>query len=107
MHLGPRERRFHSEGSIRVGKLKGIAKLEAFRAGKKMARSASIQAKCAECMNEYVDGARDCHIKTCPLYPFMPYNGKSGEDLTALAEQEGLGEETDEPEPMETGEVEI
>ena len=35
----------------------------------------AISLKCEECMNEYIDGRRDCEIPLCPLYPYMPYKG--------------------------------
>ena len=44
--------------------------------GKVLPRSQAIRAKCADCMGAYEDGAMDCKIPTCPLYPYMPYHGK-------------------------------
>lgn len=36
----------------------------------------AILAKCASCMAYYADGRQDCHIPTCPLYPFQPYRSR-------------------------------
>ncbi len=34
----------------------------------------AILAKCAECMNDFVDGKEDCQSEDCPLYSFMPFS---------------------------------
>jgi hypothetical protein len=34
----------------------------------------AIQAKCAECVCNYVDGRVSCDSPACPLFPFHPYN---------------------------------
>ena len=44
--------------------------------GGKLARSASIIAKCCDCMGYHIDGRTDCQTGDCPLYPFMPYREK-------------------------------
>ena len=41
--------------------------------GNRLTARQSALAKCADCMCSFVDGLIDCHLKTCPLYPFMPY----------------------------------
>jgi hypothetical protein len=43
--------------------------------GLRLTPQQSILAKCSECQADYTDGRRDCEIKECPLYPFMPYGG--------------------------------
>lgn len=63
-----------------MGVLTGIRPLDEHLAGEHLTRRRAMQAKCAECMNRYVDGARDCGVPGCPLYPWMPY-GKA--DATA------------------------
>jgi len=45
--------------------------------GKRLTQRQCIQAKCYECMNGYRDGAVDCRIPDCPLYPLMPYRSKT------------------------------
>jgi hypothetical protein len=57
---------------------KGIGKadLVRYRKGEKLTQREAILAKCYECMGGYADGRRDCRIKDCPLYPFMPYVGQ-------------------------------
>lgn len=36
----------------------------------------AILAKCGDCMGYYIDGRHDCGIRTCPLYPYMPYRNR-------------------------------
>ena len=50
--------------------------------GEKLTHMQGILAKCAECNCGYVDGRHDCEIPICPLYPFMPYIGKSIDEWT-------------------------
>ena len=33
----------------------------------------AIEAKCFDCMGEYMDGRQDCENSRCPLYYWMPY----------------------------------
>ncbi len=54
----------------------GEANYQKHQEGKTLYRNQAIQAKCFECMGDYLDGRYDCLVKTCPLYPFMPYRGK-------------------------------
>ena len=44
---------------------------------KPLKKTAAIKAKCADCMANYVDGRLDCEVTECPLYPYMPYLGKT------------------------------
>ena len=43
--------------------------------GKRLTGKAASWAKCFECMGGFADGAYDCGIPDCPLYPRMPYKG--------------------------------
>jgi hypothetical protein len=51
----------------------GNKKLTKHQAGDKLTMKEMINAKCYECMAGYHDGAMDCWIPECPLYPLMPY----------------------------------
>ena len=53
---------------------RGKAELLAYARGEQISRGDAILAKCYECNGGYVDGARDCELKDCPLYGYMPYN---------------------------------
>ncbi len=55
-------------------KKRGEGEYQLYLSGGKLSYKKAILAKCYECMNRYVDGLCDCGIRTCPLYPFMPYN---------------------------------
>lgn len=52
---------------------KGETLLEKHLSGRRLTRNQAILAKCADCMNCYVDGRQDCKATRCPLYPFAPY----------------------------------
>lgn len=54
----------------------GPTLLDAHRKGGRLTQRQAILAKCADCMNNYVDGREDCRITACPLYPWMPYRGR-------------------------------
>jgi len=54
--------------------------LEMHREGSKLTRGQGIRAKCADCMNAFIDGRQDCGIKACPLYPWRPYKAKAASD---------------------------
>lgn len=54
-------------------KAKGKQELISHLAGRKLTRSQAILGKCYDCVCGYADGKRDCGIKDCTLYPFMPY----------------------------------
>lgn len=41
--------------------------------GKRTTPQGAMRAKCYECMGYYADGAVDCGIQDCPIYPWMPY----------------------------------
>ncbi len=51
--------------------------LRMFMEGKKITMKQAVLAKCAECMNGFIDGKTDCAMDgTCPLYTYMPYKKK-------------------------------
>ena len=54
-------------------RLQGRKELVAYLQGKRLTYRQACLAKCFECMNGYSDGAADCHIPDCPLYPRMPF----------------------------------
>ncbi|OPY76878.1 MAG: hypothetical protein A4E65_03027 [Syntrophorhabdus sp. PtaU1.Bin153] len=41
--------------------------------GERVTQREAILGHCYDCMGGYTDGARDCEIETCSLYPFHPY----------------------------------
>lgn len=55
---------------------KGKKALIKYVNGAHLSRTQAIEAYCYECSGFYEDGARDCEITLCPLYPYMPYKGK-------------------------------
>jgi hypothetical protein len=55
---------------------KGSNYLKAYAEGKKLTSSQAIQAKCADCMADYIDGRDDCNTPLCPLYDRMPYSSQ-------------------------------
>jgi hypothetical protein len=57
-------------------KFSGQTELIAYLDGKPVGKAPSIKAKCYDCMGGYPDGAMDCELFRCPLYPFMPYKGR-------------------------------
>ena len=66
-----------NESIKRSPRSKGKKELETYMGGGKLSYRKAIIAKCFECMNGYIDGMEDCGIKTCPLYPSMPYRPAS------------------------------
>ena len=60
--------------ALPIGKYLGGKEFKKFLEGEKLSFFQAIKAKCFECCGNYVDGTHDCEIKTCPLYPFHPYN---------------------------------
>jgi len=59
------------------GRFQGRDELAKHLAGEKIAKWQALKAKCYDCMGGYSDGAMDCELYSCPLYPFMPYKGKT------------------------------
>lgn len=56
-------------GKVHTGRTEYITYLK----GGHVSAAGLIKAKCYECMGYYADGAKDCKISLCPLYPYMPY----------------------------------
>ena len=44
--------------------------------GDKLTQRQGILAKCCDCMGYHADGREDCLMKSCSLYPWMPYKEK-------------------------------
>jgi hypothetical protein len=44
--------------------------------GQKITLLQAVKCKCYDCVGFYADGAKDCKLKYCPLYPWMPYGEK-------------------------------
>jgi hypothetical protein len=65
------------EQTRRCGKFQGRKELLQHLEGKRLSYKKACLAKCFECMGGYADGAYDCRIEQCPLYPRMPYRGKT------------------------------
>jgi len=42
--------------------------------GGKLSRPQAMKCKCYDCNGYNADGRKDCGVKHCPLYPWMPYN---------------------------------
>jgi hypothetical protein len=57
---------------------KGTTNRLRYLEGARLTPKQAIQAKCSDCMTDYGDGRVDCGVKTCPLYPWMPYNRARG-----------------------------
>lgn len=58
------------------GTFQGKKELVAYLGGLTVGKAPSIKAKCYDCMGGYPDGAMDCLLVRCALYPYMPYKGK-------------------------------
>jgi len=54
----------------------GLDELKRYRKGETLTADETILARCCFCQYEYEDGAIDCQIKDCPVYPYMPYKKK-------------------------------
>lgn len=52
---------------------KGNKEHQLYEDGYLLSAHESIHAKCAECNGFWVDGAFDCEVKECSLYPYHPY----------------------------------
>ncbi len=64
----------------------------AYLEGADIGRSAAMTAKCFECCGGYIDGRVDCGVKSCPIYPWMPY-AKITVDTTPISNSDGLDDE--------------
>jgi hypothetical protein len=59
--------------------------------GETIHRAAAVKAMCFSCSGYYADGRVDCENSVCPLYPFMPYRGKTaGAEETAAEKSEEI-----------------
>jgi hypothetical protein len=54
-------------------KARGRAERIKYLRGERVTQREAILGHCYDCMGGYTDGARDCEIETCSLYPFHPY----------------------------------
>lgn len=98
-----RERYF--EAVVKGPQKQGKRFLLAHLGGEAIPPRQAIAAYCYDCTGFYDDGGKDCGSKTCPLYPFMPYNpnrrkSKSGgpgnvEALKAWQARRGADEDAD------------
>ena len=48
-----------------------------YLSGGKLTRSQAMKCKCYYCNGYNSDGRKDCKVKRCPLYPWMPYNSEN------------------------------
>lgn len=53
---------------------KGNRLLKQYLENESLSVRESITAKCASCMNYYMDGRQSCELPECPLYPYSPYH---------------------------------
>ena len=67
---------------------RGKKELIDYLEGKALSRTAAMLAFCYGCGAGYTDGAKDCELFQCPMYPFMPYgtkkakSGRAGKTLS-------------------------
>jgi len=52
----------------------GKRELEMMDRGERLTLREQVLAKCYDCTGGYADGANDCGVNDCPLYPSHPYN---------------------------------
>ena len=95
-----RERYF--EAVVKGPQKQGKRFLLAHLGGEAISPRQAIAAYCYDCTGFYDAGGKDCGSKTCPLYPFMPYNpnrrksGGAGNINALKAWQARRGEDEDE-----------
>jgi hypothetical protein len=53
--------------------VKGSSALKKHLKGERLTQRNAIEAKCCDCVGNYLDGQEDCGILECPLHPWMPY----------------------------------
>jgi hypothetical protein len=73
-------------------KYQGQKELQNYLSGDKLSPKKAILAKCYECLGFYRDGAYNCKMKDCPLYPFMPYSRPAQIPLKTLS-KESMGKQ--------------
>lgn len=56
--------------------IKGALQYEKFKRGEPLTRKGAMLAHCYQCNGEE-EGAVDCQGKSCPLYQYFYYKGKS------------------------------
>lgn len=74
----------------------GLTALRKHLAGKRLTQRQAILAKCCNCMGYYRDGRKDCGMRSCALYPFMPYRSResiprAAGAITVAPEQDNSG----------------
>ena len=67
---------------------RGKNELLAHMAGKRLTVRQMALAKCYECIGGYVDGAVDCELIACPLYPLMPYRDGEKYKIKRIAQSQ-------------------
>ncbi|MEI6155001.1 MAG: hypothetical protein WCQ90_13050 [Deltaproteobacteria bacterium] len=67
---------------------KGQAERIRFLKGEPLTRSQAMLAHCYDCTGGYADGARDCEIENCSMYPFMPYAKRKDKAKTVRSEKQ-------------------
>lgn len=65
-----------AEGVAATGKTELLRYLD----GKTLTREEAILAMCYDCTGCYAEGKRDCKLPECPLYQYMPYRGRNGDE---------------------------
>ena len=55
----------------------GKQELIRYYKGQRLTLSEAVKAHCYDCMGYFDNGAEDCEIPQCPLYPFAPYTPSS------------------------------
>jgi hypothetical protein len=58
-----------------------------FLSGGKITANQAIKCKCYDCCGYYADGRKDCGVKTCSLYPWMPYNKNKGKISIPMSDE--------------------
>lgn len=53
--------------------VKGSSALKKHLKGERLTQLNAIEAKCCDCVGNYLDGREDCGVIECPLHPWMPY----------------------------------
>lgn len=89
------------EQAKQCGKFQGRKELIQHLEGKKLTFRKMCLAKCFECMGGYNDGAVDCQIPDCPLYPKMPYHTKKAAVSTEAKEFDATAKKYDPKTPTE------
>ena len=64
---------------------RGHQELINYLEGKVLGRAESMLAYCYGCGAGYTDGAKDCELYHCPIYPYMPYGSKKAKSGKVLS----------------------